>query len=211
MVLNKEAIHEKKFHQAKRGYSEQEVDAFLDELAEAVEAQERQIQAEREELAKFRSMEKDLANALVMAQNTAKSLEEDARVRANATVLQAQTQAEQLRLQAEEELIAAREQYQGEKDALLERLSQLRTFVETYQEHIQLDMKNQLAAFEQSFLSEATWENAPEEAKEAEQPAEEAEQPALADEHIPSIDLGEIMKNLPNTDVELKALIDEII
>jgi cell division initiation protein len=81
MKLTPLDIHHKEFHRAIRGYSEEEVDKFLDEVAEEFERLfkdnielKEQIEKIRQQLDGYSDMEKTLHNTLLMAQKSAEEV-----------------------------------------------------------------------------------------------------------------------------------------
>ena len=84
-----------------------------------------------------------------------------------------------------------------------------------------MDMDNHKEAFLQGFLSEAKFDDIEDEIPEDEPEEEVADEPETKEENAPdqqldtgemeSIDLAEIVNNLPNADDELKALIEDIL
>ncbi|MGH2809857.1 MAG: DivIVA domain-containing protein, partial [Actinomycetota bacterium] len=126
MSMTPREIHEKHFHDAFRGYNHEEVDSFLDEVAEAferlyrdnqnllrrvAELQEQSNRAPEEGAApgQPREIEQDdlvneslLKRMLVMAQETADKAVAEARQRANTLIENAQGRASQVEEQARE-------------------------------------------------------------------------------------------------------------
>lgn len=81
MKLTPLDIHHKEFHRAIRGYSEEEVDKFLDEIAEEFERLfkenielKEQLEKIREDLDSYSGMEKTLQNTLLTAQKSAEEI-----------------------------------------------------------------------------------------------------------------------------------------
>jgi cell division initiation protein len=94
-------IHKKEFRRAFRGYSEEEVDAFLDRVVQDYERLYRENQELQERLqktegsiAQYRELEEVIKNTLVMAQKNAQELEANAAREAELIVREARTQAE---------------------------------------------------------------------------------------------------------------------
>ncbi len=78
-------IHHKEFHRAIRGYNEEEVDKFLDEVAEEFERVfkenidlKEQIEKAKQELEGYGNMEKALQKALLAAQKSAEEITQHA-------------------------------------------------------------------------------------------------------------------------------------
>lgn len=226
-MLTREEIHNKKFDITKKGYDVHQVDVFLDEIAVVIGNYEN----DAAELIKFRELEKQLSSALVLAQSTATSIREKAESEAFEKISSAEDEAQKILNDAREQVDRQCAQLEAQKNELVEKVNALKDFVDTYKKCILLDMENHREAFEQGFLSDATY-NKIEEAlpKEEEVLAEEETLQSEANEDlnkvsketednskeldtgdIESIDLSEIVNNLPNADDELKKLIDDII
>lgn len=81
MKLTPLDIHHKEFHRAIRGYSEEEVDKFLDEVAEEFERVfkenielKEQVEKAKQELENYLGMERTLQNTLLTAQKSAEDV-----------------------------------------------------------------------------------------------------------------------------------------
>lgn len=96
-------IQQVKFGLAFRGYSRQEVDAFLDKAATALEAQLGEMQAMREQaaaveaqLSELRKKESALNNTLVAAQQVVEEMKRNAQKEIELRLKEAELQAERL-------------------------------------------------------------------------------------------------------------------
>lgn len=120
-------IHEKQFHDAWRGYNQEEVDDFLDRVAEQMNRLERENAALQERLrdldqmmATSRSTEDMLKKTLVTAQQAAEEAVATAKTKAEELVAEAETRAQR----ANEELkhrVATAEEEVRRKTAEVER------------------------------------------------------------------------------------------
>ncbi len=111
MALTPNDIHNKEFHRGFRGYAENEVDEFLDEVVREFEVllrerQELRLQAEDAEqrLSRFQELEEHLQRALVVAQQTADEVRQNAQREAELITREAQQRAEQLMDEARAQL-----------------------------------------------------------------------------------------------------------
>ncbi len=111
MALTPNDIHNKEFHRGFRGYAENEVDEFLDEVVREFEVllrerQELRLQAEEAEqrLSRFQELEEHLQRALVVAQQTADEVRQNAQREAELITREAQQRAEQLMDEARAQL-----------------------------------------------------------------------------------------------------------
>ncbi len=216
-MIKKEDVLAKQFNVVKKGYDVHEVDAFLDEIAE-----KSAVTAEAlAELDKFRSIEKQLSSALIMAQSTAASIREKAETECVEKLASAEEQSQRILEEARKQADIRLSELESEKENLVNEIKALKEFIDTYKECILKDMENHREAFNQAFLSDATYaqiedqfpveEVEEEEAEEATEEIPEEEKPELDTGDMESIDLSEIVNNLPNADDELKALIDDIV
>jgi len=126
-------IHNKEFRRTFRGYSEEDVDEFLDEVVRDFEAllrENAQLKERAEELgarlSHYRSMEETMNNTLILAQQTADELRESSRRQADLTVREAESRAAELVRRGEEQLRRLQEKAEGAKDRLQELRARLR-------------------------------------------------------------------------------------
>ncbi|MDA8345991.1 MAG: DivIVA domain-containing protein [Thermaerobacter sp.] len=103
MALTPTDVHNKEFHRKMRGYAEEEVDEFLDEIVREFEALLRErdqmrlkLEEAEQNLTRFRQVEEHLQRALVVAQQTADDLRQNAQKEADLVVREAQQRAEQV-------------------------------------------------------------------------------------------------------------------
>lgn len=127
-------IHQKEFRRALRGYNEEEVDAFLDEVAKEMERlfQENIDLTERVErlekkVAQYQSFEQALQETMLAAQKAAGDLKQNAEKTAQLIIRDAQMKAEQVKRQAlaerdrvRAEIVFLRQIADGFKKAFLE-------------------------------------------------------------------------------------------
>ncbi|MDD4335649.1 MAG: DivIVA domain-containing protein [Desulfotomaculaceae bacterium] len=113
-------IQKKEFRHVLRGYSEDEVDAFLDKIAQELEnlirenqeLKEKVIQTEQS-VARYREIEEAIKNAMVMAQKNTDELRQNAEKEAQVFLERSRIEADQLTREAERE--AAGRIYEAEK------------------------------------------------------------------------------------------------
>lgn len=101
-------IHNKTFSRQIRGYSQDEVNAFLEELAtdyEKIYREHREMEEEmdgiRTKLRNYEKMESTMSNTLIMAQETADNLKKIAHQEADLSIKEAQTEAHKIVADAE--------------------------------------------------------------------------------------------------------------
>lgn len=124
MALTPLEIHNKEFRKTFRGYSEEEVDEFLDEIVRDMEILIRENNQLRDDLSQVRgrldqyqAIESTLQSTLVVAQQSAEDLKENARKEAALIVQEAHDEAERIiaaARQQEEKLLADLQEAQRE-------------------------------------------------------------------------------------------------
>ncbi len=119
--MDSKYIHQKEFRRSMRGYNEEEVDVFLDEVAEALdktasdheELKSRLLELQ-EKIRSYERMENTIQETLLSAQKTAEEVINKAKRDAELTAKDAEMRAKILLSQAE-----------GDKDRLLKVLSEM--------------------------------------------------------------------------------------
>jgi cell division initiation protein len=170
MTLTTREIQEKQFHDAFRGYSHEEVDAFIDQVAEAFEEAQKERQALnqriedlQEQLKTSRAQAPDdmLKRLLVTAQETADKAIQNARAKAQAMVEEAENRARLIREQAEA-LSATRVQeaerrahetlssVSNEERDLRSRIEGMKRFEQDFRARLTAYIRSQLELLEQS-------------------------------------------------------------
>ena len=185
MELTKAYIGTVKFDQKRGRYDASEVDNFLDKVALEAERLQAELKDSKAQLEKYRSMESALTSVMVTAEANAKKIEADANQRAAGIVAEAQAEADRVRGEIVAQEASLREQYSREQAELLEQVEKLTAFARDYKSAL----RGKIAAFLEELQDSPT-------------------QQEIA---AGGIDLSDILKNLPETDSELKAMIDELI
>ena len=138
MKLTPLDIHHKEFHHALRGYSEEEVDTFLDEVADEFERLFKEnidlsekLEATSAKVRDYQSMEVTLNNTMVSAQRSAEQIVAQANEEASAMLRDAEVKAKEIihaaltdKQKAQGELIRikqAEEDFRGRFRTLLEK------------------------------------------------------------------------------------------
>lgn len=121
MVLSPIDIEQKTFRVALRGYAEEEVDQFLDEIVIAIREYERQLRDANERVAVLeeqleanRETEERIRKTLIIAQRTADQVVQEARGEAQQVLVEARTEASEV----EQERIREREVLVGDLDRM---------------------------------------------------------------------------------------------
>lgn len=172
MELSPRDIHEKQFHDAWRGYNQEEVDDFLDRVAEAMqrlsrenEALARRIDDLDSAVASSRDAEEMLKKTLLGAQKAAEEAIASAKAKAEKLIVEAEMRVKDVEerarsraAQTDEELRKrtdeAERDYVSKKRELTEQIDRLRTY--------EGDLKQRLRAFlEQQIKALDSLESAP--------------------------------------------------
>ena len=196
-MITEQDIREKCFEKARvGGYNMDEVDMFLDELADSAAASQKEIatlNAKMKYLAdkirEYQSTEEAMNQALISAQKLAKSIQDDAQSKADALVASAQKEADDIVASAKAEsdrICGGIEQtrkaeelrYQKAQSAAAEYIQKVRMLLDREQSF--------LSTLAEADLTGAIVTPAPAEKKAiaapAEEPAEEAEEEPAAEE-----------------------------
>ncbi len=119
MPLTPLDIVNKEFKHGFRGYSEDEVNEFLDEIVRDFEALIREndelkenTSGMTERLEQYRKLESTLQSTLVVAQQTAEEVKVAARKEAELIVREAESKAQQIILQAEDKMKATLQEFE---------------------------------------------------------------------------------------------------
>jgi cell division initiation protein len=131
MELTPRDIHEKQFHDAWRGYNQEEVDDFLDRVAESVERLHRENESLRKRIsdldqvvAHARETESMLKKTLVSAQKAAEDSLTTAKTRAEKLITEAEERVKKANEEARERVKAAEEEARERVKAATEEAKQ---------------------------------------------------------------------------------------
>jgi len=160
-------IHNKEFKKSVRGYDQEEVDEFLDEIIIDYEQMQRELELLREQvntysdnMTMYRERENALNNALISAQQFADNIKKDAEFSARKIVEDAKREAESIVGSTEARLSALQESY----EKLLERYNGVRANVCDYLK-AQMEMiqgQNLDQAYGEVFVEQELFEDAQE-------------------------------------------------
>lgn len=213
MDLTARHIHEKQFHDAWRGYNQEEVDEFLDRVADQMnrlEGETAALQARLRELDQMveasRSTEEMLKKTLVTAQQAAEEAIATAKTKAEALVAEAEVRAQRANDELKHRVATAEEEVRR-KTAEVER-QQLARRRETQQsierlEAFETDIKRRLKAFlEQQLTALDTLVDKPASSGPASPPRQKTEQPEQPQQPAPIQDPGTRLHATPSPRVE---------
>ncbi|MBU4260523.1 MAG: DivIVA domain-containing protein [Proteobacteria bacterium] len=150
MSLTAEDIQTKQFHVRFRGFDIEEVDTFLERIAEnfvLLNAEKKELKEKVEklemEINEFYSQEKTFQHAIISAQRISDEMQEKSRQEANARRVRVQEEIDRLRQQSTEEIDRLRKQSTDEKESLAREIAvlqenkskvkeELRTYLQSY-------------------------------------------------------------------------------
>jgi len=137
-------IHNKEFKKVFRGYSEEEVDQFLDEVIESFERLYKEnselkdkITVLNEKVQHYINMEKTLQNTLVLAQNTAEEIVNNAKKKGELIINEAEEQAKKIVEKANQELVKLNIEYEELKKQLQVFRTRFKTLLEAQMESLE--------------------------------------------------------------------------
>ena len=145
MAITPMDIHNKEFSRGFRGYNEDEVDQFLDNIVDEFEKMYKENKELKEKITtlmdqinQFRTMEKTLKDTLVTAQKTADEVTALAQQKSEVILKEAQEQAKQIREGAHQGVIEAnREEFELRKRARILK-NRIRLLLESQIEELEL-------------------------------------------------------------------------
>lgn len=139
-------VHEKQFNDSWRGYSQEEVDEFLDRVAETIENLHRENHALKERMAELdqavsasRNTEEMLKKTLVSAQRAAEEAIGTAKAKAEALVSEAEERARHAADEAGRRVAQAEREHEARRRHLDASIERLRAF--------EAELKQRLKAF----------------------------------------------------------------
>lgn len=192
MKLTPLDIHQKEFRRVLRGYSEEEVDAFLDEVAtefERVFQENIDIKEEAErlkkKLAQYEKFEETLQDTMLAAQRSAEEIQNNARKAAELVIRDAELKAKEI----VQNSIAERQAINGEIMALRKLVAdfkeKMRAFLQGYLENL-----DELERQAETFPEMKTEETFTEKKEEVELVSEEVSAKEIAESEPESEETG---------------------
>ncbi|MFO7295115.1 MAG: DivIVA domain-containing protein [Caldicoprobacter sp.] len=148
MPLTPMDIHNKEFSRSFRGYDEDEVDQFLDEVVEDfeklykenLELKER-IGVLKEQLEYYKSMEGTLKETLITAQKTADEVIASAHKNAELIVKEAEQRAQKIVQDANEQVLKIRMEYEETRKQVEIFKTRFKTLLQEYLQTIEREME----------------------------------------------------------------------
>jgi cell division initiation protein len=148
-------IHHKEFSTVRMGgYNKEEVDSFLDMVADELDRllhrnqeQAELVEAMRQKASQFDSMQTTLQNALINAQKSADSIVEEARNQAEAQLKEAQEQSALILDEAQSEKARISQNFSGIREQVFRYIATIRELLDNNQALIK-DYESRLASAE---------------------------------------------------------------
>jgi cell division initiation protein len=148
-------IHHKEFSTVRMGgYNKEEVDSFLDMVADELDRllHRNQEQAElmesmRQKAAQFDNMQTTLQNALINAQKSADSIVQDARSQAEAQIKEASQQRDKIMEEASTERVRISQSFTGIREQVLRYIATIRELLDKNQDLVK-EYESRLSASE---------------------------------------------------------------
>jgi cell division initiation protein len=151
MPLTPLDIHNREFRRGFRGYDEDEVDEFLDEVVRDYEQVIKERDRLKDELAsaerrleQYRQLEDSLQKALLVAQKTSEEMAENARKEADMIVREARLEAERLLEEARAQVRSIEQQWADRRHQMRIWEAKVRSMLES-----QLKLLDELASEEE--------------------------------------------------------------
>lgn len=212
-MITAQDIREKCFEKARiGGYAMDEVDDFLDELANDAAASQKEIatlNAKMKYLAdkirEYQGSEEAMNMALVSAQKLAKNIEEDARAKAEALVASAQKEADDILAAAKAESDRTIGAIEANRKAEELRYEKARAAAAEYIQKVRMLLDREqtfLTTLTEADLTGAVVTPAPAEKKAIAAPAEAAESETVEEEVLPAAELEAEPEAEPETEEE---------
>jgi len=154
-VLTPLDIQKKEFRRAFRGYSEEEVDSFLDQVTQDYENLFREIQVLKEKIAqteqniaRYRDIEEAIKNTMVMAQKNADELRQNTEKEAGIILDRARIEADQLTREAEQEAAALLGEAESKLKLIMDEHSQFKRESQVYRIRLRSFLEAQIRLLE---------------------------------------------------------------
>ncbi len=148
-------IQKKEFRRAFRGYSEEEVDSFLDQVTQDYESLFREIQVLKEKIAqteqniaRYREIEEAIKNTMVMAQKNADELRQNTEKEAGIILDRARIEADQLTREAEQEAAALLGEAESKLKLIMDEHSQFKRESQVYRIRLRSFLEAQIRLLE---------------------------------------------------------------
>lgn len=193
MSLTPTDIHHKEFRTSLRGYNEEEVDSFLDQVADELERlihenveMQQQLEQIKARVAEFEEMQTSLQSALLAATKSAEAVKDQARQESEAMVGKAQEEADSLVKSAQEQARQMILRAQNERQKLERSYASLRETRKRYIRALKEIAENHLAQVQELESKENEFSEVEVKAESDSFRATKVEEPPLVEEEVPA-------------------------
>ncbi len=185
----------------KRGkYDARQVDEFIASVLQQVEALQKEMEALEEANARYESQSTSMAAAMITAEKNCASMLEQARAEADEIRAAAKKEGDDFVKSMYARQSDMENEYQAQKEKLIAEVASLKSFKEKYHHAVERDVIDVLSKIS-GMDSNKVWNELPEELR----------REYGLDDVYEGLDLNEIIKDLPETDHELKAMIEDLL
>lgn len=185
----------------KRGkYDARQVDEFIASVLQQVEALQKEMEALKEANARYESQSTSMAAAMITAEKNCASMLEQARAEADEIRAAAKKEGDDFVKSMYDRQSDMENEYQAQKEKLISEVASLKSFKEKYHHAVERDVIDVLSKIS-GMDSNKVWNELPEELR----------REYGLDDVYEGLDLNEIIKDLPETDHELKAMIEDLL
>lgn len=181
-------------------YDAKQVDDFISNLQQRLEGLQKEMETLKEENARYAGQSASMAAAMIRAEETSNSLLEQAKAEAEEIRENAKREGEEFVKSMYDRQSDMESEYRTQKEQLISEVATLKSFKEQYQKAIEKDVVELLGKITKLNSDEAL-RTLPEELR----------SDAAMGEAYEGLDLNEIIKDLPETDHELKAMIEGLL
>jgi len=192
-----------------KGYEAAPVDAFVNTVYAEFAALEARLAEAEAEVVRVRSIEASISSVLVDAENTATAKINEAEEQAQAMIDSAAAQSEAIIADAKARAASYEEESKAQYAELASQVEELKAFRDDYGKAVLADIDEMKKAFEDRFMADPMYEERPFEEEPEEEPVPEEEQPE--EEVQGEFDINDILKDLPESETELRKMIDELL
>lgn len=185
----------------KRGkYDARQVDEFIASVLQQVEALQKEMEALKEANARYESQSTSMAAAMITAEKNCASMLDQARAEADEIRAAAKKEGDDFVKSMYDRQSDMENEYQAQKEKLISEVASLKSFKEKYHHAVERDVIEVLSKIS-GMDSNKVWNELPEELR----------REYGLDDVYEGLDLNEIIKDLPETDHELKAMIEDLL
>ena len=185
----------------KRGkYDARQVDEFIASVLQQVEALQKEMEALKEANARYESQSTSMAAAKITAEKNCAYMLDQARAEADEIRAAAKKEGDDFVKSMYDRQSDMENEYQAQKEKLIAEVASLKSFKEKYHHAVERDVIDVLSKIS-GMDSNKVWNELPEELR----------REYGLDDVYEGLDLNEIIKDLPETDHELKAMIEDLL